>query len=62
MSLRARAAAECDQADDEENRRDGGDVERQDLNNQRGTDIGAEHDCERGHQGDQTFGSEGTRD
>src|SRR3981081_3165709 len=40
----ARAAAEGDQAEDEKNGRCGSDIERQDLDDQRGADIGAEHD------------------
>ena len=56
------AAAEGDEADDEQDRRDGGDIERQDLHDQRGADIGAEHDGERRHQADQAFGREGTGD
>ena len=56
------AAAESDEAEDEENRRHRGDVERQHLNDQRGADIGAEHDRERRHEADQAFGGERTRD
>ena len=40
----------------------GGDVERQDLHDQRGADIGAEHDRERRDQADQALGGEGTGD
>ena len=50
------------QAEHEQNGRDRGDVERQHLNDQRGADIGAEHDRERRHQADQSFGRERTRD
>ena len=53
LDARARPAAEGDQADDEQHRRDGGDVERQDLHDQRGADIGAEHDGERGDEADE---------
>ena len=60
LDARARAAAEGDQADDKENRRDGGDIEGQDLHDQRGPDIGAEHDGQRRNQADQAFGREGT--
>ena len=50
LDPRARAGAEGDEAEDEQNRRDRGDVERQHLDDQRGADIGAEHDGERRHQ------------
>ncbi len=53
LDARARPAAEGDEADDEQHGRDGGDVERQHLHDQRGADIGAEHDRERGHQADE---------
>ena len=36
-------------------RGDGGDIERQDLHDQRGADIGAEHDREGWDQADQPF-------
>jgi hypothetical protein len=62
LDARARAAAEGDEADDEQHRRHRGDVERQDLDDQRGPDIGAEHDRERRNQADQAFGGERTRD
>ena len=62
LDARARTAAERDQAENEEDRRGGGDVERQDLNDQGGSDIGAEHDRERRNQTDQPFRREGTRD
>ena len=38
------------------------DIERQDLDDQRGADIGAEHDRQRRHQADQAFGGERTGD
>src|SRR6266404_3763755 len=62
LDARARAAAEGDQAENGENGSGGGNVERQDLNNQRGPNIRTEHDCKRRHQTDQTFGSERARD
>ena len=62
LDARARAAAEGDEADDEQDRGHGGDVERQDLDDQRRADIGAEHDRQRRHQADQAFGGEGTGD
>ena len=62
LDARARPAAEGDQADDEQHRRDGGDIERQDLHDQRGADIGAEHDRKRRHQADQAFRRERARD
>ena len=37
-------------------------IERQDLNDQRGADIGAEHDRKRRDQSDQPLRREGTRD
>ena len=49
----ARAAAEGDEPDDEQHRRDGGDVERQHLHDERRSDIRPEHDRQRGHQADQ---------
>ena len=54
----AAAGAESDQPDDEQHRRDRRDVERQQLHDQRGADIGAEHDGERGHQADDAIGGE----
>ena len=62
LDPRARAAAERNETDDEQDGRGRGDVERQHLNDQRGADIGAEHDRERRHQADQPFGGKGTRD
>ena len=62
LDARARPAAEGDQADDEQHGRHGGDVERQDLHDQRGADIGAEHDGERGHQADEPLRGERTGD
>ena len=62
LDARPRAAAEGDEADDEQHRCDGGDVERQNLHDQRGADVGPEHDRQRRHQADQAFGSEGTGD
>ena len=50
-----RADAECDQSDDEEHRSDGGDVERQHLDDEGRSDIRPEHDRQRGHQGDQAL-------
>ena len=47
LDPRARAAAEGDEADDEQHRRAAGDVERQQLHDQRRADIGAEHDRKR---------------
>jgi hypothetical protein len=38
------------------------DIEREDLNDQRGPDIGAKHDRKRRNETDQTFHREGTRD
>ena len=60
LDARARAAAEGDEAEDEQNRRGGSDVERQHLDDQRGADIGAEHDRERRDQADEAFGGEGS--
>ena len=62
LDPRARPGAEGDEAEDEEDGRDRGDVEGQHLNDERGADIGAEHDGERRHQTDQAFGRERTRD
>ncbi len=62
LDARAWPAAERHQADDEQDRRDGCDIERQDLHDQRGADIGAEHDGERRHQADEAFRGERTRD
>jgi hypothetical protein len=54
--------AEGDEADDEQDRRDLGDVEREHLHDQRGANIGAEHDRKRRHQADEALGREGTGD
>jgi hypothetical protein len=54
----AAAGAEGDEPDDEQRRRDCGNIERQELHDQRGADIGAEHDGERGHQADHAVGGE----
>ena len=62
LDARARPAAEGDQADDEQYGRDGGDVERQDLHDQRGADIGAEHDGERGDEADEPLRRKRARD
>ena len=62
LDARARPGAEGDQADDEQDGGDGGDFERQDLHDQRGADIGAEHDGKRRHQADQAFRRERARD
>ena len=53
-----RGAAEHQQADQDQRRGNLGDVERQHLHDQRGADIGAEHDGKRGHQIDETAGRE----
>ena len=50
------ADAEGDEADDEQHRRDRRYVEGQILNDQRGADIGAEHDGKRGYQADHAVG------
>jgi hypothetical protein len=55
-------AAECDEADNEQHRRHRCDIERQHLHDQRGADIGAEHDRKRRHQADDLLGGEGTGD
>ena len=55
------AAAEGDQTQNEQDRGGGGDVERQDLDDQRGPEICAEHDCERGDQANQPIRRERTR-
>jgi hypothetical protein len=55
LDARAGPAAERDQAENEQHGRDGGDIERQDLHDQRGADIGAEHDGKRRHQADQAL-------
>ena len=57
MRLR-RAAAERHEADDEQHRRGGRDVERQHLHDQRRADVGAEHDGERRARGRPAFGGE----
>ncbi|MEH2607221.1 hypothetical protein V1277_006598 [Bradyrhizobium sp. AZCC 1588] len=62
LDARARPGAKGDQANDEQHRRDGGDVERQDLHDQRGADIGTEHDGERRHQADEPVRRKRTRD
>ena len=62
LDARTRTVAEGEQADDEQHRRHRGDVERQHLHDQRGADIGAEHDGKRRHQRDQAFGGKRTRD
>ena len=49
----ARAAAERDHADDEQRRRGGGDVERQQLHDQRRADVGAEQDGQGRDQADE---------
>ena len=46
-------AAERHQSDNKQDRSDGGDIERQNLYDQRGADIGTQHDGERGHQADE---------
>ena len=62
LDPRARPGAESDEAEDEENGRDRGDVEREHLNNERGADIGAQHDGKCRHEADQTFRRERARD
>jgi hypothetical protein len=51
-------AAEHDEPDQDEGRRDLGDIERQHLHDQRGTDIGAEHHGKRRNQVHQAAGRE----
>jgi len=57
----ARPAAEGNQTQNKKDRRNGCYIEREHLNNQRGADIGAQHDRKRRHRTDETVGSEGTR-
>jgi hypothetical protein len=56
LDARAPAAAKGEQPDDEQHRRRGRDVERQDLHDQRGADIGAEHDGKRRDERDHAVG------
>ena len=51
-------AAEHQQADQDQGRRDLGDIEGQDLDDEGRADIGAQHDGERRHELDQTAGGE----
>lgn len=53
-----RLAPEHQDAHQDERRRDGADVERQHLDDQRGADVGAEHHRQRRHQRDQAVGAE----
>ncbi len=62
LDARSRPAAERHQAEHEQDRRDGRDVERQHLDDQRGADIGAQHDRHRGDQADEAFRSKGGGD
>jgi len=55
------AAAKQNDADQHKQRGDACDVERQQLHDQRGADIGSEHDRERRHQIDQPAGSKARR-
>ena len=55
------AAPEREDADGDQHRKDNGHVERQDLDDQRRADIGAEHDGERGNELQRTGAGEGHR-
>ena len=55
LDPRLRAAAKRHQPENEKDRGGRGDVEGQDLNDQRGPEIGAEHDRKRRDQTDQAF-------
>jgi hypothetical protein len=51
----AGTTAERHQSDHEEDRRGGGNIERQHLNDQRGSNVCAKHDRERRNKADETF-------
>ena len=55
---RSTAALECDHTRQQQQWSHGGDIERQDLNHQRGADIGAEHDGKRGREFQGAAGNE----